>query len=355
MSKETINNFNDKWLFIDPLARHRKFRHVQGAVLLAWEIKKYATSYNLLIENCFEEEKLKGASYSMTPDVGNNAWVFNENGEKEPLKKKKDLDPSGKLRYYYEIPSNSLVYVRLKQKLRLPYYIIGRFNLKVSYTYMGLLLGTGPQVDPGYNNQLNIPLHNFTNNPIKIYIDESFVTIDFVRTSPLPAKYRLLRSRSELFAPKNKKLYEELHPQDWEKQQRFDIEDYLDNLSPTSSLGKLVEDLKGDRRKFRATLTMIKFDAIAVAVLVIGMLALVYMWHQNLDARVEAKVETTRNIVRSSDSERLRTELGAIIQNTTQTDGKLNKLTKEFEKTQEDLDKRLKMLEGQKTSPSTKH
>jgi hypothetical protein len=47
----------------------------------------------------------------------------------------------------------------------------------------GVLLGTGPQVEPGYNGYLSCPLYNLTNRPIRIRRGEEFATIDFERTS----------------------------------------------------------------------------------------------------------------------------------------------------------------------------
>src|SRR5439155_12155588 len=96
------------------------------------------------------------------------------------LKTGKDSDGE-----YYIVPKNSLVFIKLKQELRIPFYMIGRHNLKIRYVYKGLLLGTGPQVDPGYVGNLIIPLHNFTTRDVRVYINESFVSIDFVRTTPL--------------------------------------------------------------------------------------------------------------------------------------------------------------------------
>jgi deoxycytidine triphosphate deaminase len=170
-------NFDEKNLMVDPLAKDPYFKENLGAVLLAEEIKEYSTKYGLLIASDFDKGKLKGASYTMSPDP-DNAWRYDKNGKQVRVETKEDERGA-----FFNVEQHSLVYIRLLQKLRMPYYIIGRHNLKISYVYQGLLLGTGPQVDPGFSGNLYIPLHNLTNKDVKIYINESFVSIDFVRTS----------------------------------------------------------------------------------------------------------------------------------------------------------------------------
>lgn len=274
------NTSEDKYLWEDPLLKDGRFKDRTGPVLLAEEICEYVRKYHLLIADPkdFDEKHLKGASYSMRPDPRGNAWRFNENGDKEYLRKKKGKDDKGNDIDYYEVPENSLVYIRLLEKLRLPYYLIGRFNLKVTYTYKGLLLGTGPQVDPGYEANLNIPLHNFTKDPVKIVINDSFVSIDFVRTSQPQLPKELPKSRLEFLKDdKFRELRDKLRPQDPDKLKRNEIEDYVGDSRPTSSLAKLVSDLTEDKKKFASALSKIKFDFIAVAVLVVTMLGLTAM------------------------------------------------------------------------------
>jgi hypothetical protein len=47
----------------------------------------------------------------------------------------------------------------------------------------GILLGTGPQVEPGYQGFLSCPLYNLTDQAIKITLGDDFATIDFERTT----------------------------------------------------------------------------------------------------------------------------------------------------------------------------
>jgi hypothetical protein len=150
----------EKWLWVDPFAANAelKQRLDSGAVLLAEDIVRYV-SYNLLIDKqdfasgAAMGAKLKGASYTMTPDP-DQGWMINE--ENKLVKLKVEEDPAGR---YFVVPKHSLVFIGLKQRLRVPFYIIGRHNLKITYVYQGLLLGTGPQVDPGYVGKRNLTYH----------------------------------------------------------------------------------------------------------------------------------------------------------------------------------------------------
>jgi len=81
------------------------------------------------------------------------------------------------------IPPNSIVFVSMREQLLLPYWLAGRFDLAIDYIYQGLLLGTGPQVDPGFQGVLGCPLHNISNRPITLSLGEPFAKIDFVKTS----------------------------------------------------------------------------------------------------------------------------------------------------------------------------
>jgi hypothetical protein len=78
---------------------------------------------------------------------------------------------------------NSIVYVSTAESLNLPYYIAARFNLRVKWVYRGILLGTGPQVEPGFRGNLSCPLFNLTDRPVKISLSDEFATIDFERTT----------------------------------------------------------------------------------------------------------------------------------------------------------------------------
>lgn len=59
---------------------------------------------------------------------------------------------------------NAITYVGVDTKFFLPFYIGLRFNLTITHVHRGLLLGTGPLIDPGYVGEIMIPIHNLTTN-----------------------------------------------------------------------------------------------------------------------------------------------------------------------------------------------
>lgn len=77
--------------------------------------------------------------------------------------------------------SNSIAFVQVKPRFQLPDYIAIRFNLRITHVYRGLLLGTGPLVDPGYQGHLYIPLHNLTDNDYVFSGGEGLLWMEFTK------------------------------------------------------------------------------------------------------------------------------------------------------------------------------
>ena len=82
---------------------------------------------------------------------------------------------------YLTIKPYQVVIVETKEYLTMPENLIGRWNLRLSCVYNGLLWVGGPQVDPGYKGFLYCPLYNLSTNPVTLQYGEPFATIDFVR------------------------------------------------------------------------------------------------------------------------------------------------------------------------------
>ena len=119
------------------------------------------------------KKKFKTASYEI--DLLGKAWFTDEKGERhdEPLENGKK----------FVFPKNSIVYIIPEVKFRLPDYIALRFNLKITHVHAGLLLGTGPLVDPGYKGQLMIPVHNLTSKDYHVSGGEGFIWVEFTKLS----------------------------------------------------------------------------------------------------------------------------------------------------------------------------
>jgi deoxycytidine triphosphate deaminase len=121
----------------------------------------------------FDRSRLKPASYELT--LGPH---FYHDGERQSLTEQDR---------WLTLPKNSIVFVSMNERIMLPHYLAARFDLAIEFIYQGILLGTGPQVDPGFQGVLGCPLHNISDEPVHIELDYPFVKIDFAKTSGLRA------------------------------------------------------------------------------------------------------------------------------------------------------------------------
>lgn len=169
------STLNENWRYQDP---HREDR----GILLSNRIHELCEQ-KLLIAEHYKQENLRPASYTLR--VGDD--YIDSEGNKRCLTEEEDT---------IVFKKNSIVFVSTKEKLDLPYYVIARFNLRVNWVYDGILLGTGPQVDPGFTGFLSCPLYNLTNSDITIRREQDFATIDFEKTTALIDKHNLDEMRN---------------------------------------------------------------------------------------------------------------------------------------------------------------
>jgi deoxycytidine triphosphate deaminase len=155
---------NEQWKYNDPDESDR-------GILLANQIHRLCAE-KLLISKDYEPENLRPAAYTLR--IGDD--YIDSDGKKHKLSEKDDT---------FVFQKNSIIFVSTKEELDLPFYIVARFNLRVNWVYAGILLGTGPQVDPGFSGQLSCPLYNLTSVDIMIKRGEDFATIDFEKTTTL--------------------------------------------------------------------------------------------------------------------------------------------------------------------------
>ncbi len=180
------SSLNEKWRYEDPHPED------QGGILLANRIHELCQQKLLISEN-YVEENLRPASYTLR--IGED--YIGSDGKQGKFTDEEDS-------FIFE--KNSIIYVSIDEKLHLPYYIIARFNLRVNWVYDGILLGTGPQVDPGFSGSLSCPLYNLTNVDITIRRGEKFATIDFEKTTKLLDKVPLDDKKEIIEKAEDKKL-----------------------------------------------------------------------------------------------------------------------------------------------------
>ena len=160
-TKEKYKNFKQ----VDP------FPDIPDALLNSADIVKYILTTGMI--DPFNSEKLEGATYTCEFSGDYIFW------DEYRIKHKKKLPDDGKL----NIKPNSIVFLGIDALFSIPQYIALRFNLTVKNAYKGLLLGTGPIVDPGYVGKLFIPLHNFTSNEYYIKPKADLIAIEFTKLS----------------------------------------------------------------------------------------------------------------------------------------------------------------------------
>ena len=156
----------------DPLAKE-----VQPALLNSVDIKKYVDKGCLLEKTTFDLDRLKTASYEMRFLGELYDWRTTSDGN---LKQRRRNVREGDI---VELPRNSITYLWMKERFLLPEYIAARFNLHIRHVHKGILLGTGPLVDPGFFGSLLVPLHNLTDNDYKLEGGVGFIWIEFTKLS----------------------------------------------------------------------------------------------------------------------------------------------------------------------------
>jgi deoxycytidine triphosphate deaminase len=195
------------------------FPEIQPSLLNSADVHDYVRATGMIYP--FNVKSLKSASYEAGirgrciwwDDSGKQCEVVLEDGKGEEL----TLNP------------NSITFVQVEPYFRLPDYIALRFNLKITHVHRGILLGTGPLVDPGFAGRLLIPLHNLTPNTYRFGRGEGLIWVEFTKTSELPTIGR--GSKNELGSSRRG---EYIHF----PQKKWDIQplDYLRKASPQSSV-----------------------------------------------------------------------------------------------------------------------
>jgi deoxycytidine triphosphate deaminase len=131
-----------------------------AGILLSDQITYFAQNHNLLAP--FSKENLKPAGYELT--VGDEYFM---SGQYLALESHITIQP-------FEV-----AVIKTGERLRLPRFMIARWNIRVRHAYAGLLWVGGPQVDPGYSGYLFCPIYNLSDKPVTLYKGEPLALMDF--------------------------------------------------------------------------------------------------------------------------------------------------------------------------------
>jgi deoxycytidine triphosphate deaminase len=151
------------------------FPSIPPALLNSADISDYVAATGMLYPFEDSDEQLKSASYRVNL-LGKCIYWDDENGEKKVIQLDKGKE--------FKLKPNSIVFITPEPTFRLPDYIAVRFNLEIKHIHKGILLGTGPLVDPGFVGKLLVPLHNLTANEYIFRGGDPIIWIEFTKLSP---------------------------------------------------------------------------------------------------------------------------------------------------------------------------
>lgn len=180
-----MNNISDSLQFPkDRNEAEKRFRQYKSldplpeippALLNSGDIYDYARTTGMVFpfNNDPGGKKLKSASYEID-FLGTVYWMDGENYHEEQIN----------CGDRFTLKKNSIAFIYLEVQFYLPDYLAIRFNLKITHVHRGLLLGTGPLVDPGFCGRLLIPLHNLTSESYVIHGGDGLIWVEFTKLSP---------------------------------------------------------------------------------------------------------------------------------------------------------------------------
>ncbi len=227
-------------------------------VLTADRIRAYNYATGRMIRP-FQDRHLNAASYDLT--LGPR---FILDGEEKTFDVKRRM---------LRIPPGSIAMVTSRELLLMPHWLVATFNLKSRYIFEGLLMGAGPQIDPGYMGVLTCPLHNISNQEIKLKFCEPFAKLDFVKTT-WGASIDLGKVRSE------DRLYElgeddRLRSRDGETAKLWPrAENFSPPLSHLAGSKGATSSLHGLKGEFERVKTRVRWGTLGLIGTVIALIAI---------------------------------------------------------------------------------
>lgn len=167
----------EKFRYLDP------FETIPPALLSSQDFIRYVKVTAMIHPFHEKPERIKAASYEI--QAGKKAIWWDESGRKH----ERSIDERNPL----FLQKNSITFVQIESTIRLPQYIALRFNLRIRSVHRGLLLGTGPLIDPEFVGDILVPIHNLTDQDYEIPAAEGLIWVEFTKTSSTPGPDWLYR------------------------------------------------------------------------------------------------------------------------------------------------------------------
>jgi deoxycytidine triphosphate deaminase len=276
----------------DRLKAFDPYPEIAPSLLNAGHLATYAHAIGMI--DPFEARMLtKPATYRVA--VEGPVRYMNEKGKVERFYLTADLTKQFNhppARDHVRLAPNSICFLTLKPFFRMPSYICSRFNLVINYVYKGLLVGTGPLVDPGFCGYLSIPIHNLTNREYYIRAGEGLVYFEFTkvswRNSPQaePAPSWLPRP------------FGDQPPFPSAKNNRQTLDDYLATATgggpPESAIGVDIAKIRSQASDTRRLLGVISISGVVAALIVLLTAWQVYLGAQQFTASAQTDLRASR-------------------------------------------------------------
>lgn len=283
----------------------------------------------------YDPSNLKSGSYEVS--FSGTIYYWDESGKEQSV----DIEKEKK----FLLRKNSIAFLFTKTKFRLPDYIALRFNLKITHVHRGILLGTGPLVDPGFEGNLLIPLHNLTTNDYVFKLNEGLIWVEFTKLSPNP------RWQGQMTPPKRVGVYKEF----LESKKNRDAAYYFGKAawgrgirsSIPDAMRKTAEDAEKSRISAESVSKAAKrwsiWTAIGIALAVIGLFISLYLGFQPVLQLVQESTNLVKDKRDSYENQNrmILKNLGILEQKMVQI-GSQNKSLYDINR---DLEKRIKLLE----------
>lgn len=188
---------------------------------------------------------------------------------------------------------NSICFVTLQPMFRMPAYIGARFNLLIRDVYRGLLVGTGPLVDPGFCGRLSIPIHNLTNREYYIRAGEGIVYFEFT-------KLNWSNPSRPVFTPQwLPPPYDDQPPFPASKNNRQTLDDYLALATgggpPESAIGVDIAKIQSQAAETRRLLNILWISGFAAALGLLYTAWQVYVGAQQFTASAQTELRESRS------------------------------------------------------------
>lgn len=264
-------------------------------------VKKTGVVSPFFFSEGLRKDRLKKAAYEGR--IGSKAYIFR--GKNCP---EKVFDSSTD--EFLSIPRNSIVFVESDLDFRIPDFIALRFNLQIQHVHRGLLLGTGPLIDPGFWGKLCIPLHNLTDEDYEIPRNEGLIWIEFTKTTLASDKSDKARAPQESSAEPRKEHW------DVEKFLHKAAEQYRGHKVPIKSslptmfeaanvsVKKSAEDAETAAGEAKSLRTLNLYAMVAAAIALAGLTMAFWNFNSGLSSRNEDIAVALR-----SDTEAVRAAL----------------------------------------------